>query len=146
MNNKVAYEKFDVLLYASYGRSLDVQISLPSTRLQWTKKGRSIDVQYGTWTDRPNKDILRTSLGRAMPPHFNDLSLSKAQFMKYVTIKLSHFLSKHSKVKSSAQLKVWGYINKLAIVTLSIIQNTPKLKIIARSFSKTIQNIKVWLS
>ena len=26
-----------------------------------------MDVQYGTWTDGPNKDVLWTSLGRAMP-------------------------------------------------------------------------------
>ena len=26
-----------------------------------------MDVQYGTWTDGPNKDILWTSFGRAMP-------------------------------------------------------------------------------
>ena len=45
---------------------LDVQISLLSTRLQWTEKGRPLDVQYGTWTDGPNKDVLWTSLGRAM--------------------------------------------------------------------------------
>ena len=25
-----------------------------------------MDVQYGTWTDGPNKDVLWTSLGRAM--------------------------------------------------------------------------------
>ena len=45
---------------------LDVQISLLSTRLQWPEKGRPMVVQYGTWTDRPNKDVLWTSLGRAM--------------------------------------------------------------------------------
>ena len=42
-------------------------ISLLSTRLQWTGKGRPMDVQYGTWTDGPKKDVLKTSLGRAMP-------------------------------------------------------------------------------
>ena len=26
-----------------------------------------MDVQYGTWTDGPNKDVLWTSFGRAMP-------------------------------------------------------------------------------
>ena len=67
MNNKVTYEKFDALLYATFGRPLDVQISLLSTRLQWAEKGRPMDVQYGTWTDRPNNDVLWTSLGRAMP-------------------------------------------------------------------------------
>ena len=48
-------------------QTLDTQISLLSTRLQWTKKGRPMDVQYGRWTDGPNKDALWTSLGRAMP-------------------------------------------------------------------------------
>ena len=48
-------------------QTLDTQISLLSTRLQWTKKGRPMDVQYGTWTDGPNKDVLWTSLGRAVP-------------------------------------------------------------------------------
>ena len=67
LNNKVTCEKFDVLLYATFGRPLDVQISLLSTRLQWTEKGRPMDVQYGTWTDGPNKDVLWTSFGRAMP-------------------------------------------------------------------------------
>ena len=46
---------------------LDVQIILLSTRLQRTEKGRPMDVQYGTWTDGLNKDVLWTSLGRAMP-------------------------------------------------------------------------------
>ena len=45
---------------------LDVQISLLSTRLQSTEKGRPMDVQYGTWTDRPHKDVLWTSLRRAI--------------------------------------------------------------------------------
>ena len=67
LNNKVTCEKFDVLLYATFGRPLDVQISPLSTRLQWTEKGRPMDVQYGTWTDGPNKDVLWTSFGRAMP-------------------------------------------------------------------------------
>ena len=67
LSNKVTCEKFDVLLYATFGRPLDVQISLLSTRLQWTEKGRPMDIQYGTWTDGPNKDVLWTSLGRAMP-------------------------------------------------------------------------------
>ena len=67
LNNKVTCEKFDVLLYATFGRPLDVQISLLSTRLQWTEKGRPMDVQYGTWTDGPKKDVLWTSLQRAMP-------------------------------------------------------------------------------
>ena len=66
LNNKVTCEKFDVLLYATFGRPLDVQISPLSTRLQWTEKGRPMDVQYGTWTDGPNKDVLWTSFGRAM--------------------------------------------------------------------------------
>ena len=66
LNNKVTCEKFDVLLYATFGRPLDVQISLLSTRLQWTEKGRPMDVQYGTWTDGPKKDVLWTSFGRAM--------------------------------------------------------------------------------
>ena len=61
LNNKVTCEKFDVLLYATFGRPLDVQISLLSTWLQWTEKGRPMDVQYGTWTDGPNKDVHRTS-------------------------------------------------------------------------------------
>ena len=72
LNNKVTCEKFDFLLYATFGRPLDVQISPLSTRLQWTEKGRPMDVQYGTWTDGPNKDVLWTSFGRAMPigvPH-----------------------------------------------------------------------------
>ena len=67
LNNKVTCEKFDVLLYATFGRPLDVQISPLSTRLQWTEKGRPMDVQYGTWTDGPNKDVLPMSLGWAMP-------------------------------------------------------------------------------
>ena len=67
LNNKVTCEKFDVLLYATFGRPLDVQISLLSIRLQWTEKGRPMDVQYGTWTDGPKKDVLWTSLQRAMP-------------------------------------------------------------------------------
>ena len=67
LNNKVTCEKFDVLLYATFGRPLDVQISPLLTRLQWTEKGRPMDVQYGTWTDGPNKDVLWTSFGRAMP-------------------------------------------------------------------------------
>ena len=58
LNNKVTCEKFDVLLYATFGRPLDVQISPLSTRLQWTEKGRPMDVQYGTWIDGPNKDVL----------------------------------------------------------------------------------------
>ena len=66
LNNKITCEKFDVLLYATFGRPLDGQISLLSTRLQWTEKGRPVDVEYGTWTDGPNKDVLSTSLGRAM--------------------------------------------------------------------------------
>ena len=67
LNNKVTCEKFDVLLYATFGRPLDVQISPLPTWLQWTEKGRPMDVQYGTWTDGPNKDVLWTSFGRAMP-------------------------------------------------------------------------------
>ena len=81
LNNKVTCEKFDVLLYATFGRPLDVQISLLSTRLQWTEKGRPMDVQYGTWTDGPNKDVLSTSLGRAIPigkyRHFQRLTFLK---------------------------------------------------------------------
>ena len=67
LNNKVTCEKFDVLLYATFGRSLDVQISPLPTRLQWTEKGRPMDVQYGTWTDRPNKDVLWVSLDERCP-------------------------------------------------------------------------------
>ena len=67
LNNKVTCEKFDVLLYATFGRPLDVYISLLSTLLLWTEKGRPMDIQYGTWTDGPNKDVLSMSLGRAMP-------------------------------------------------------------------------------
>ena len=60
LNNKVTCEKFDILLYATFRRPLDVQISFLSTRLQWSEKGRSMDVQYGTWTDGPNKDVQFT--------------------------------------------------------------------------------------
>ena len=60
LNNKVTCEKFDILLYATFGRPLDVQISFLSTRLQWSEKGRSMDVQFGTWTDGPNKDVQCT--------------------------------------------------------------------------------------
>ena len=63
--NKVVCEKFGVLLSAAFG-PLDVLISLLLLRLQWTEKVRPMDVQYGTWTDEPNKDVLWTSLGRAM--------------------------------------------------------------------------------
>ena len=66
LNNKATWEKFDVLLCATFGPPLDVQISLLSARLQWTEKGRPMDVQYGIWTDGPNKDVLWTSLGRVM--------------------------------------------------------------------------------
>ena len=90
LNNKVTCEKFDVLLYATFGRPLDVQISPLSTRLQWTEKGRPMDVQYGTWTDGPNKDVLWTSFGRAMPIgiHATDgnkeLRQSRTEKVKYV--------------------------------------------------------------
>ena len=65
LNNKC--EKLGVLLSATLGRPLDVQISLLSTRLRWTENVRPIDVQYGVWMDEPNKDLLWTSLGRVVP-------------------------------------------------------------------------------
>ena len=43
LNNKVRYEKFDVLLYATFGRPLDAQIGLLATRLQCS--GLKKDVQ-----------------------------------------------------------------------------------------------------
>ena len=92
MNNKVTCEKFDVLLYATFGRPLDVQISPLSTRLQWTEKGRPMDVQYGTWTDGPNKDVLWTSLGRTMPIGFDSLfSFKKLTQMRIKISRISYF-------------------------------------------------------
>ena len=67
LNNKVTCEKLDVLFYITFGCPLDVQINFLSTQLHWTEKRRPMDVQYGTWMDGPNKDVLWTSFGRACP-------------------------------------------------------------------------------
>ena len=52
--------------------SIERPDSFLSTRLQWTEKGRPMDVQYGTWMDGPNKDAQWTSLGQAMAIGFEE--------------------------------------------------------------------------
>ena len=108
LNNKVTCEKFDVLLYATFGRSLDVQISPLSTRLQWTEKGRPMDVQYGTWTDGPNKDVLWTSFGRAMPIGSEDVLKTSDQNERIIC--LSHTSSEDVFKTSSRCLHKDQYI------------------------------------
>ena len=47
-----------------------------------------MDVQYGTWTDGPNKDVLWTSFGRAMPIGMLELNFKYTKKSKIISTKI----------------------------------------------------------